>query len=578
MKNINIIIYNKTMSKKETTTKKREGKKSKASKNTIAKMPTLIQAMDKVAEQARDSKFSDEFFINLAPELGLLSDTYNITERQAALLSISLLCGPYRVNFHDFARHLDVSNICVLSFARDIDELVRRRLLRYRDAKDKDSFDVPQAVINCLKRNEPYEQPNLTGLDQFQFFDVLNDMFEDLENSSTSPSDLLHDIKQLMKDNPNIDFVKQFNALGISRKYNMLMLLWMINRFINHDDNNFRFCEFDDIFEYQSDYRKTCTELRMGEHALMKSNLIEHCVEDGLANTSRVGITDHAKQTLLSEFKITNREENVSNLLKHNDLQEKKLFYNDNMKGNVDEIESLLSPKKYSEIVERMKRSGFRQGFACLFYGAAGTGKTETVYQLARHTGRDIMMVDVPQIKSKWVGDSEKNIKAVFDRYREAVKRCKLAPILLFNEADAIFGVRKNGAENAVDKMENTVQNIILQEMEQLQGILIATTNLECNLDSAFERRFLYKLRFERPDTDVRAKIWQSMIKGLRKNDALTLAERYELSGGQIENVARKHTINDILFGRKQKLVDTLAEYCENERLEPNQLPRIGFN
>ena len=578
MKNINIIIYNKTMSKKETTTKKREGKKSKASKNTIAKMPTLIQAMDKVAEQARDSKFSDEFFINLAPELGLLSDTYNITERQAALLSISLLCGPYRVNFHDFARHIDVSNICVLSFARDIDELVRRRLLRYRDAKDKDSFDVPQAVINCLKRNEPYEQPNLTGLDQFQFFDVLNDMFEDLENSSTSPSDLLHDIKQLMKDNPNIDFVKQFNALGISRKNNMLMLLWMINRFINHDDNNFRFCEFDDIFEYQSDYRKTCTELRMGEHALMKSNLIEHCVEDGLANTSRVGITDHAKQTLLSEFKITNREENVSNLLKHNDLQEKKLFYNDNMKGNVDEIESLLSPKKYSEIVERMKRSGFRQGFACLFYGAAGTGKTETVYQLARHTGRDIMMVDVPQIKSKWVGDSEKNIKAVFDRYREAVKRCKLAPILLFNEADAIFGVRKNGAENAVDKMENTVQNIILQEMEQLQGILIATTNLECNLDSAFERRFLYKLRFERPDTDVRAKIWQSMIKGLRKNDALTLAERYELSGGQIENVARKHTINDILFGRKQKLVDTLAEYCENERLEPSQLPRIGFN
>lgn len=578
MKNINIIIYNKTMSKKETTTKKREGKKSKASKNTIAKMPTLIQAMDKVAEQARDSKFSDEFFINLAPELGLLSDTYNITERQAALLSISLLCGPYRVNFHDFARHLDVSNICVLSFARDIDELVRRRLLRYRDAKDKDSFDVPQTVINCLKRNEPYEQPNLTGLDQFQFFDVLNDMFEDLENNSTSPSDLLHDIKQLMKDNPNIDFVKQFNALGISRKNNMLMLLWMINRFINHDDNNFRFCEFDDIFEYQSDYRKTCTELRMGEHALMKSNLIEHCVEDGLANTSRVGITDHAKQTLLSEFKITNREENVSNLLKHNDLQEKKLFYNDNMKGNVDEIESLLSPKKYSEIVERMKRSGFRQGFACLFYGAAGTGKTETVYQLARHTRRDIMMVDVPQIKSKWVGDSEKNIKAVFDRYREAVKRCKLAPILLFNEADAIFGVRKNGAENAVDKMENTVQNIILQEMEQLQGILIATTNLECNLDSAFERRFLYKLRFERPDTDVRAKIWQSMIKGLRKNDALTLAERYELSGGQIENVARKHTINDILFGRKQKLVDTLAEYCENERLEPSQLPRIGFN
>ena len=78
------------------------------------------------------------------------------------------------------------------------------------------------------------------------------------------------------------------------------------------------------------------------------------------------------------------------------------------------------------------------------------------------------------------------------------VKRSDVAPILLFNEADAIFGVRKNGAENAVDKMENTIQNIILQEMEDLNGILIATTNLATNLDSAFERRFLYKIEFEK--------------------------------------------------------------------------------
>ena len=68
------------------------------------------------------------------------------------------------------------------------------------------------------------------------------------------------------------------------------------------------------------------------------------------------------------------------------------------------------------------------------------------------------------------------------------------------------------------------------------------------------------------------------MIKGLRKSDALTLAERFDLSGGQIENVARKHTINDILFGRKEKLVDTLARYCATEHLEPNDVPRIGFN
>ena len=68
------------------------------------------------------------------------------------------------------------------------------------------------------------------------------------------------------------------------------------------------------------------------------------------------------------------------------------------------------------------------------------------------------MIVDVPQIKSKWVGDSEKNIKALFDRYRELVKRSKMAPILLFNEADAIIGKRQEGAESAVEKMENSIR------------------------------------------------------------------------------------------------------------------------
>lgn len=84
---------------------------------------------------------------------------------------------------------------------------------------------------------------------------------------------------------------------------------------------------------------------------------------------------------------------------------------------------SLLQPEEYQKIHERMQQRGFRQGFACLFYGSPGTGKTETVYQLARQTGRSIFVVEVPQIKSKWVGESEQNIKALFDRYRQQVKR-----------------------------------------------------------------------------------------------------------------------------------------------------------
>lgn len=209
--------------------------------------------------------------------------------------------------------------------------------------------------------------------------------------------------------------------------------------------------------------------------------------------------------------------------------------------------------------------------------GAPGTGKTETVLQLARQTGRDILQVDVSKIKSCWVGESEKNIKNLFDTYRDKVKKSEKAPILLFNEADAIINKRQEGAERAVDKMENSIQNIILQEMEDLNGIMIATTNLAQNMDKAFERRFLYKIKFEKPTLEARMHIWQEMIPTLSEDDTMTLAEKYEFSGGQIENIARHNAINGILYGEKANSLEALMSYCDNERLETKQTRKIGF-
>jgi SpoVK/Ycf46/Vps4 family AAA+-type ATPase len=188
------------------------------------------------------------------------------------------------------------------------------------------------------------------------------------------------------------------------------------------------------------------------------------------------------------------------------------------------------------------------------------------------------MVVDVTQIKSCWVGESEQNIKGLFDRYRALVKKNDVAPILLFNEADAVLGIRQEGAQRADDKMENSIQNIILQEMETLDGIMIATTNLEENFDPAFERRFLYKIKFEKPDTTVRQKIWQQMIPELTDDNARQLASTFDFSGGQIENIARKHNINMVLYGEQENLLDTLMEYGTSEKISSNRIyNRIGF-
>ncbi len=176
-----------------------------------------------------------------------------------------------------------------------------------------------------------------------------------------------------------------------------------------------------------------------------------------------------------------------------------------------------------------------------------------------------------------WVGESEKNIKQVFDTYRAQVDECEIAPILLFNEADAVISTRKEGINDAVNKMENTIQNIILQEMETLDGILIATTNLAQNMDGAFERRFLYKIKFEKPTTEARMNMWREMIPSLDGDTATRLANKYDFSGGQIENIARHYTIGNILHGEPQNIADRLSEYCDSERINTKDGCRIGF-
>ena len=106
------------------------------------------------------------------------------------------------------------------------------------------------------------------------------------------------------------------------------------------------------------------------------------------------------------------------------------------------------------------------------------------------------------------------------------------APILLFNEADGVLAKRKDAMTSTVDQTENTSQNIILEEMEKLDGIMIATTNLAGNLDAAFERRFLFKVKFEQPTIEAKTKIWKSKMDWLSNSDVEHFAQNYDLSGG----------------------------------------------
>ncbi len=537
---------------------------------------TLLQAIERVVKLAENSQMSQEFMKNVKTEIQLLANSYGITERQAVLFCICIEKGPRRVDYDDIAQYLDLNKIRVMSYASDIDALVRRRLLRFRDVKDEDDFDVPAIVIRSLKHNEVYQLPQRKGLDCAMLFELLNLWFDDLNDDAISSRELCEELQSLFEENPQVGFVQHLKEYCLSSKDQMMVTLFC-HRLVNKEDDDIRFGDIVDLYDNKSEFYRARTELRNGEHELQIKKIVEHLCVDGLADVTRYKLTENAKRMLLGEMNVNEGEEKLANVLDSGKLSQKQLFFPIDIQRQVEELSCFLQPDNYRKIQERMKEKGFRNGFACLFYGSPGTGKTETVYQLARKTGRNIMVVDVPQLKSMWVGQSEKNVKALFDRYREQVKRVKLTPILLFNEADAIIGKRKNGAENAVDKMENSLQNIILQEMEQLDGIMIATTNLQQNLDKAFERRFLYKIKFDKPTEEARAHIWHSMIPDLSEFDIHTLASKYDFSGGQIENIARHYAIDNILHGQKEDVLSMLIRHCDNERLDNNSQRKIGF-
>lgn len=216
-------------------------------------------------------------------------------------------------------------------------------------------------------------------------------------------------------------------------------------------------------------------------------------------------------------------------------------------------------------------------GITTLLYGVPGTGKTETVYQLAKKYNRAVFKVEISETKSMWFGESQKLVKKIFTDYYKFKKQEKQCPILLFNEADAIIGKRKIAGSSSVSDTENAIQNILLEELENFDGILFATSNLVGNLDAAFERRFLFKIKFDKPNLENAAKIWKNKIPFVSKKEAAILAEKFNFSGGEMQNIARKCIMEEVVLGNKLTFKKVLT-FCDNEKWNKNEIRnKIGY-
>jgi AAA+ superfamily predicted ATPase len=200
--------------------------------------------------------------------------------------------------------------------------------------------------------------------------------------------------------------------------------------------------------------------------------------------------------------------------------------------------------KKVYKKLKAWGLKGKRKGIDAriIFYGPPGTGKTMTAMSLAKTLKRPILGFDCSRILSMYVGESEKNVRKIFDDFKMLSEKAKVEPILLLNEADQFLSSRSEGQGSSADKMHNQMQNIFLEQIEAFEGILIATPNLLGTIDKAFSRRFNYKIEFKKPGKKQRLRLWQYMLPekaDYEEGFEIEALARYELTGGQINLIIR---------------------------------------
>ena len=550
---------------------------------------TLLSALDRVLNVMLEEHLSQKFWDKCENPIGYLTKELNMTGIQVAMLAL-LLEYDEPMTWKEIAKCVRCSRLSIMKYSDEIEDLVTRRWLVHRNVREygdsNPGFGLAHGVLSALRENKPFVPEKIDGLELDSFVRKLMKYVKTyVKSMDTRLSDDEDWMLMMCEANSHLPLCNE--ALKCrDNKHDLLLFMMTVCDYAEWGgmgDDGLNLGDLDDVFPDNYFFDDMKCELREGTHRLFMDGLIEHACVDGMAFTERFVLTRECKEELLEGYvpqgkRNLNLSQRARGVIPHTSIKEKAMFYNPAEQQQIERLTSLLTQENLPAVQQRLAQQGMRKGFACLFYGAPGTGKTETVLQLARRTGRDILQVDIAGMRDKFVGESEKNIKMVFDSYRRICKCSEVMPILFFNEADAIFNKRTENVEMSVEKMDNAMQNIILQELENLDGILIATTNLTSNLDNAFERRFLFKVEFHMPEVSVMQQLWSSMLQGITEKEARQLAANYNFSGGQIENIARQRAIDFVLSGKLASLED-VEGYCKAEMIGKSNNTRsvIGF-
>ena len=533
----------------------------------------IILALETIHNSAKDSQLNIDTFDGVTIELELICDYFQVKKAQAILLAISFVKSCFDTfDTAAIVSHLGIKKHRFLKYLEDFNTLSLKSILTKTSYKSGcEDYKLSQHILNYILSNQPIPLELLTiKTKEITFNEFLNDM------------DLLRDQKENKEINYSYFTIKFIDLLNAYKHFKLVEYaiknLQLVDSFVffdtildavNAGSNDFNTglkSTVNDFYERNRDIFNYVSKFLEGKTALTKLDLIEKD-SNTFSDRHRIQLTQKAV-SMLKEWEgisLEFIEKKDKRLFYPDQIQKRNLFYNRDEELQLEPIKKSLSHTAFTTLQSRLKSKNMSTGITALLYGAPGTGKTETVYQLAKKYNRPVFKVEVSETKSMWFGESQKLVKKIFTDYYTFKKTQKVCPILLFNEADAIIGKRKIAGSSSVSDTENAIQNVLLEELENFDGILFATSNLVANLDSAFERRFLFKVKFENPSIVNATKMWRNKLPLLSAKEALQLASQFFYSGGEMENVARKSIMDEIVFGSKPDFKRILS-FCDNEK------------
>ena len=539
----------------------------------------ISKAMSSVYQSLNGSKLKIKKTKIYSAAMENLKALYNISQIQVWILC--LVCERYferedSSSLQNISGKLGVPVMSIIRWKKEIEFLVEHGFLEHCGRNDavQPLNDFSESIYN----NTEYIPQAKKEVDDIEFISYMADRYESRRGEDMSARSIQRELRLYEKAHSHLEVVKRVSDELENPNYRFFVYD-VANDVLKGVVSNLN-ATISDLYDGGERY-SVATKMMEEKHELFQKGLIEFAKKGNLSEAT-ITLSDKGRKLVLGEKAFLFEDSiNDKNLIKTDNIKEKKLFYSPENQKEIDRLKAALQEEKLKGIQQRLKDDGLPVGVAVLLYGAPGTGKTESVMQIAKETGRSIVHVDISEAKSAWFGESEKRIKKIFTSYKNACeiaeKKGELMPILLFNEADALISKRKSDTSGNCAQTENAIQNIILEELESLKGIFIATTNLASNMDSAFERRFLFKIKFENPSTEAKTSIWMNKLTWLDKESATEFAKEYDFSGGQIDNIVRKIAMNEVITGERPEITD-IHDMCKCEKIDnPDGSRRMGF-